>query len=285
MKGQPSRTALFAAAMRAAHRVLDAPPRILDDELAIRLAGFDSEEALRDSLPRVVPVGFSGIRAFLAIRHRYAEDELAVAMDTRELRQYVVLGAGLDSFAHRAGARSAGLRIFEVDREECQRWKRSRLSQLGVRVPPNLRYVSVDLESEPLSSALEAGGVCLQEPVFFSWLGVTQYLTEEAVLSTLSCIAEGTAEGSSIVFDFNLQERLLDDTDREVGAWYAKGAAAMGEPWRSLFDPHELEIRLRGLGFPGVAHLSKADATKRYLEGREDGLTVPGYAQLVMATK
>jgi hypothetical protein len=164
--GSPSRTAILTATHRAAHLVLDHPP-IFRDPFARAFAGFASDEDLLDSLDRFVLPDFPSHRALFALRSRYAEDELAAAVRSEGISQYVILGAGLDSFAYRCPDEMRSLRIFEVDHPSSQVWKRARLAELGIQPPPTLRYIPVDFEREALSQRLDAGGVDGGAKAFF----------------------------------------------------------------------------------------------------------------------
>src|SRR4051794_40339219 len=207
--GSPSRTAILTATHRAAHFLLDQPP-ILNDSLARAFAGFASDEELLSSLDRFAFPDFPSHRALFALRSRYTEDELAAAVRTAGVSQYVILGAGLDSFAHRCSDDMRSLRIYEIDHPSSQAWKRARLTELGIVSPPSLlHYIPVDFERETLAQRLSAGGIDRGAKAFFSWLGVTQYLTKDAVLSTLREIASATASGSELVATFPVPAAML----------------------------------------------------------------------------
>jgi len=179
--GSPSRTAILAAVHRAAHFLIDDPPKILADPFARAFAGFSSDHELLAVVDSYAFPDFVAHRAMFALRNRYAEDQLAAAVASGT-GQYVILGAGLDSFAYRCPDALRGLQIFEVDHPSSQAWKRAHLAKLGMEAPPTLRYVSIDFECETLTARLDVGGVDRKAKAFFSWLGVTQYLTRDAVL-------------------------------------------------------------------------------------------------------
>jgi methyltransferase (TIGR00027 family) len=193
--GQPSRTALGAAAHRAAHQSLD-EGRIFADPLALAVLGAAPAEIFGDDLDR--PAN-RAMRAFIAARSRFAEESLAAAA-ARGVRQYVVLGAGLDTFAHRNPFVDAGLRVFEVDHPATQAWKRRRLAEAGLASPGSLSFAPVDFERQTLAAGLAAAGFDAGRPAFFSWLGVVVYLTRPAVVDTLAFIAALPA-GAAVVFD------------------------------------------------------------------------------------
>ena len=275
---RPSRTALRVARRRAAHQVLDQPV-VFDDPLALRIAGVTDIETLKNDPREQHPVA-RALRAFLAARSRFAEDHLARAID-RGTRQYVVLGAGLDTFAyrHRYGSELA---VFEVDYPATQAWKRERLAEAGIDTPPSLRYVAVDFEHEAALDGLTAAGFDAGAPAFFSWLGVTVYLSELTVLSMLESIA-GLARGSGIAFDYAIDPAPLSGRTRRAVEVVAARAAAAGEPWTLFFDPAQLEARLRGWGFTTIEELDGAAINVRYFSGRSDGLRVGGLGRLAYA--
>lgn len=184
------------------------------------------------------------------MRQRYAEDELVTAVQ-RGVGQYVILGAGLDSFAYRRPDLHTLLRVFEVDRPATQQWKHARLRELAVPLPSNLTFISLDFEWHTMADGLLAGGHRPELPTFFSWLGVTHYLTAEAVFTTLRYVAS-LAPGSEIVFQYFLPEALFDDENRRLLAWWKARRASVGEPVLSQFEPTTLATRMQEFGFTQV---------------------------------
>jgi methyltransferase (TIGR00027 family) len=227
-EGRPSATSMIAALSRAAHLLLDGEPKVLHDDLALSLSGAENESTLRAILntfvaevaqrtdPEFAQGVFNLYRAFVVMRNRYAEDALEQAI-ARGVQQYVILGAGLDSFAYRRRDLAERVRVFEVDHPATQQWKRRRLQALNVSLPSHLTFIPVNFEQQTLKESLQAGGYQAEQPGFFSWLGVTQYLTEEAVFDTLRLVASG-APGSEIVFEYSLPDTLLDDENRRIMA-------------------------------------------------------------------
>jgi methyltransferase (TIGR00027 family) len=278
-EGQPSRSALMVARLRAAHQLLDIPP-IFDDPLALPVLGpQDCVEV--QSNARAYDAGFSRIlRAAMAVRSRFAEDELARAV-AAGVRQYVVLGAGLDTFACRR-QHDAALKVFEVDHPATQAWKRGLLAASSIHVPDSLHFVPVDFERDALADALRAAGCRLDQPVFFSWLGVTLYLSEPAILDTLRLVA-GLPAGSGIVFDYGVRPDLLDTLERAGVEYFARRYAEQGEPWLSFFDPEALCQRLRDLGFSKVQDFGRDDLERRYFAGRNDHLRLGGGTRLMLS--
>src|SRR5262249_10394666 len=169
---------------RAAHYLLDAEPKILSDTFARAFAGFSSDQEFLAGLDAVPSANLAWLRTSFALRNRLAEDELADAVKGG-VAQYVILGAGLDSFAYRRPDLMQSLTVYEVDHPASQAWKRERVAALGIEVPSTLHYVPIDFEDATLIEGLASAGLDRRAPVFFSWLGVTQYLTREAGLRTL----------------------------------------------------------------------------------------------------
>ena len=278
---RPSRTALRVAQSRAAHQLLDTP-RVLDDPLAVRIVGGEGVLELRGGMGGLAARLTRGLRAFVVARSRLAEDELAAAI-ARGVRQYVILGAGLDTFAYRSPLAHAGLRIFEVDHPATQAWKRSRLAAAGVGAPPSLSFVPVDFETQSFAAELYGAGLRADAPAFLSWLGVTMYLTSEAVIGTLRWVAEGLARGSGIVFDYATPPESVNLPQRFIYRALLRRVAAAGEPFRSFFVPAQLSAALAALGFTHIEDLGAPELNARYFARRADGLRVGGLARLVCA--
>ncbi len=294
-EARPSSTAIGAAMMRAAHLLLDQAPWLLDDPLALSLSGLPDESALRAAMARMqaefaqrsdeafANLILRDLRSTILLRNRYAEDQLERAM-ARGLRQYVMLGAGLDSFALRRPDLAARLEIFELDLPATQDRKRQRLQQLGLSLPPTLHFVPVDFERQTPLQALAGSAFRSDEPAFFSWLGVTGYLGEAAVYATLRSLC-ATAPGSAVAFSYGLREDRVSEQGRRIGAVLKAGVAARNEPAANHgFDPLELEKRLRGMGYATVDHLDVAAAQQRYFQRRRDGLAAPPMTQMICAT-
>jgi methyltransferase (TIGR00027 family) len=280
-EGKPSNTAVFAALSRAAHLYFDSEPKILEDYLALRLCGLKSEAELRNALnelcakfgqlttTELAQCIMHSMRGLAVIRHRYAEDELLKAVK-RGVSQYVILGAGLDSFAYRRQGLEEKLRIFEVDYPATQQWKKTRLKELNIRLPRNLAFVPVDFEKQKLAEELLASGYQQSIPAFYSWLGVTSYLTETVVFQTLGEIAS-MPPGSEVIFDYALEESLLGDGERRI---WDLGRATPGESDKTQFKPADLIKRLKNTGFTSAADFGPEQANSRYLKGRMDQLSV-----------
>jgi methyltransferase (TIGR00027 family) len=276
-EGKFSRTAQRVATRRAAHQILD-HPRVLDDPLALRIIGCEAAAELRSD-PKEHPGFARAFRAFMVARSRFAEDELARAF-AAGVRQYVVLGAGLDTFAYRNP--NVGLRVFEVDHPATQAWKRERLLAAEIAIPLSLTFVPVDFERQTLGTGLEQCGFDTSAPAFFSWLGVTPYLTREACTMTLGWIARMPA-GSGVVFDFAIDPALLNAGQRQALDALSKRVAAAGEPFKLFFDPAKLQDELKNLGFHRTEFLQGKQINERYFQDRADGLCVRGSLGHLMA--
>jgi len=278
---RPSATAQRVALRRAAHQILD-KPKVFDDPLALRIVGQESALALQTDLYQSEATRLSPyLRAFMAARSRYAEDVLALAVG-RGVRQYVILGAGLDTFAYRNPYPEGALRVFEVDHPATQAWKQTRLEEAGVPLPVDLTFAPVDFERRTLADGLRDTDYDLSLSAFFSWLGVTPYLMTEGVMTTLRFIALGPT-GSEVVFDYAISPSLLTPDQRSILDALANRVASAGEPWRTFFDPVELTKDLRAMGFGHVEDIGPAEINARYFKDRADGLRVGSMAHMVNA--
>lgn len=270
IEGKPSVMAEWAAMVRVQHARLDDRPLVFDDPLAERLLGPEMRRRLGREAGDHRAEGMLMIRSMMMIRGRVSEDELARALEDG-VRQYVVLGAGLDSFAWRQPASAGRATIYEVDHPDTQRWKKQRLADAGLVDPPNLRFVPVDFRRQSLGQALEVAGFERRAPAFFTWVGVSYYLPRAAFLDTLGFIATQTAP-SGVVFDFALRDPVLPERLAKLNDEVFGFMRAAGEPWQLYFSPDEIEGELRTLGFDDIHYLSPAAAEARFLAGRRDGL-------------
>jgi methyltransferase (TIGR00027 family) len=267
--GKPSRTAWAAAAHRAAHQVLE-QGRIFTDPLALRILGEDSETVARKAEER--PSG-RRMRIFIAVRTRFAEDALAAAVE-RGVRQVVVLGAGLDTYAYRSTLRDR-LRIFEVDHPATQAWKRQCLVDAAIPIPHSLTFAPIDFEHQTLAEGLAAAGFDSAQQTFFTWLGVVPYLTEEAVWSTLGFIAS-LPNGAHVVFDYSDPPASLSAEARTSHQRRATDVAELGEAWLNYFEAHELRAKLMKLGFSEIEDLGPPQIAARYFPNRVSTLPDKG---------
>jgi methyltransferase (TIGR00027 family) len=253
------------------HVQVDPPPHVLEDEIGLRLA--DPGDGWRRR-PDMDPHFTSHFRASIVARARFIED-LVVEQAGHGVSQYVILGAGLDTFAQRRPEIASDLRIFEVDQPGPQAWKRQRLIELGFGIPEWLRLVPVDFETgrswwERLASA----GFDTSQPAVVASTGVSMYLTKDAIAAMLRQIA-ALAPGSTLAMTFLLPLELADPEMRPGLQLAEKGARASGTPFISFFTPTEMLTLAREAGFREVQHVSAADLAQRYFAGRTDGLRPP----------
>lgn len=264
--GRASQTAFSVARRRAIHQVLDEPP-ILYDPIAIQLLGgrfeYDREQEMQP-FARV-------FRAFMAMRSRYAEDRLAQAA-AQGITQYVVLGAGLDTFAYRNPFQQ--LRVFEVDFPATQEWKRSMLAEAAISVPAGLTYVPLDFEHHTLAEGLAEAGFDAKAPAFFSWLGVVPYLTLEAFRSTLETISR-LPQGTGVSFDYGVPRRTLSLRGQAAFDALSARVASSGEPFRLFFTPGELNAEFQRAGFDRIEQHGSDELNALYFNNRADGLQLP----------
>ncbi|MGA2813784.1 MAG: SAM-dependent methyltransferase [Candidatus Acidiferrum sp.] len=265
----PSRTALAAATHRAAHQILE-KGSIFNDPLALRILGEDVETVVREAEEQP---SRRRMRIFIAVRTRFAEDALAAAFE-QGVRQVVVLGAGLDTYAYRSTLRDR-LRIFEVDHPATQDWKRQHLKDAAIPIPSSLTFAPVDFERQTLAEGLVAAGFDPWQQTFFTWLGVVPYLTEEAVWSTLGFIAD-LPNGAQVVFDYSDPPHSLSGEARASHEMRATRVAQLGEAWLSYFEAGELRAKLMALGFSEVEDLGPAQIAARYFPNRASTLPEKG---------
>jgi methyltransferase (TIGR00027 family) len=301
MESTPSRTALATSLMRAAHTRRDPSP-LIDDPWGDRLvpaserdrfgervrSGMDPEAraaALRDPglflddffLARVAYPG-------VIIRSRYAEDALKAATK-RGIRQYVLIGAGFDSFALRRPAFSEGLEIFEIDHPATQALKLQRIRECGIALPPSVHFIAADLAGETLAAVLARSAFSSREPAFFSWLGVTVYLTREANMATLRAVASSSAAGSELVFTYVDQVEFASGGRRSLDNLDAQAVARMGEPYLSGFDPREIANNLKEAGLDLVEDLDGDQMAERYGRTTGNPLRPPASSHIALARR
>ncbi len=274
--GRASKTALRVAIRRAAHQLMDQPP-VLNDPIAVRLVGAGFARDMERAQHKVA----RDFRAYMAARSRFVEDQLAIAV-LRGVTQYVVLGAGLDTFAWRNPF--PGLRVFEVDFPATQEWKRGLLEEAGLAHPAGLTFVPLDFEHRELAAGLAEAGFDLGRAAFFGWLGVVPYLTREAFRATLGDLARMPA-GSAVSFDYGLSAEALGPLRRLTLQALSQRVASAGEPFQLLFTPEELERELRQAGFERMEQCDSRQLNALYFTGRRDGLKLsePGLGMLVTA--
>jgi methyltransferase (TIGR00027 family) len=267
---KPSRTALGVAIRRASHQLYDSPPLVLEDPIAIPILGNIYRPALEDAAASINERFSLAMRAWLVARNRYAEDKLAQAV-SRGVQQYVLLGAGLDTFAHRNPYPS--LSVFEVDHPATQQWKRDLLVSTGLPEPSNLRYVPVDFERQGLTAQLESSCLDFAAPTVFAWLGVVLYLTHSAFRTTLDFIAAFPA-GSGVIMDYALPRHAVPPHELEARDLLAARVASIGEPFQLFFTPGEMAAELSA--FATLEDMGPTEINARYFADRTDQLSLAG---------
>jgi methyltransferase (TIGR00027 family) len=270
---EPSRTALAAAAYRAFHQLLEGG-RLFADPLALPILGADAqlvEDRARTDAQALE--AHRGMRLFVAVRSAIAEARLKAAIEDRGVGQLVVLGAGLDTFAYR-NPFEGRLKVFEVDHPATQAWKRRRLAEVGIAVPPSLTFTPVDFETDNLLAALEAAGFDPAKRTVFIWLGVVPYLTKEAVSATLTLIA-GMPGGAEVIFDYSDPPETLSGQARTAHLERAERVASVGEPFLSNFEPADLHAQLTALGLRQIEDLGPRELMSRYFRPGSPSPLVP----------
>jgi methyltransferase (TIGR00027 family) len=271
-EARPSRTALRVALRRAAHQLYDAKPLVLDDPIAIPILGNAYAEELHRTPTRPDRPFSIALRAFLVARSRYAEDKLARAV-SEGVMQYVLLGAGLDTFAHRNPY--PHLRVFEVDHPATQQWKRELLETGDLPTPANLTYVPVDFERQSLPEQLHSAGFNPLNATLFAWLGVVPYLTLEAFRFTINFIA-AQPHGTGVILDYSQPRSALPFLERLAHDSLASRVQLAGEPFQLFFTPTEIASQLTA--FRDLEDLGSAEINARYFTDRTDNLKVLGSA-------
>ncbi|MBM3653960.1 MAG: class I SAM-dependent methyltransferase [Alphaproteobacteria bacterium] len=278
----PESSAARVALWRALHVEIDPPPHVFEDILGLQLAAPDDNWRRR---PDMDPEGTKPFRASIVARARFIED-LVVERAAQGVSQYVILGAGLDTFAQRRPEIASRLRLPEIDQPGAQAWKRRRLVELGYGVPEWLRLVPVDFEAgEAWRERLTEAGFDAGRPAVIVSTGVSMYLSKEANLAALRNVAAMMAPGSTFAMTFLLPLALADPDVRPGLQMAEKGARASGTPFISFFTPLEMLALAREAGFAGVEHVPASVLAERYFSGRTDGFRPPNNAEeLLVAT-
>ena len=277
MKDQiASHTALASAYLRAAHQILDPKPLILNDPIALILLGPGTEKRILGAVGKYMTPEAKALRSHVVLRSRYTEDRLQSSMK-RGVSQYVIVGAGFDTFAFRQPAWATHLRIIEVDHHDTQDLKRARISAAGIPVPGNLVFADINFENESLEEGLIRNGIRSNEPTFFSWLGVTMYLTEPAIDTTLKCMAK-YPRGSEAVISF----RQSSSGQSSRSSQLADLVSEAGEPFVSFFTPEDFKNKLLEAGFATVEFLTP-EVSAQYFHGGENSLPNPEQISIALA--
>lgn len=276
----PENTSVRVALWRALHVEIDSPPHVFEDVVGLKLVAPD--EGWRNR-PDMSPFTRS-FRASIVARARFIEDLVEEQVD-RSVGQYVILGAGLDTFAQRRPELASRLRVFEIDQPGPQEWKRQRLVELGLGIPAFLRFVPVDFEAgDTWWERLTAADFDSAQTSIVASTGVSMYLTKDAIAATLRRVA-ALAPGSTLVMSFMLPIELAEPDFRPGIERAAAGARANGTPFISFFTPTEMLALARDAGFKDARHVSAASLAQRYFAGRADGLRPPNHSEeLLVAT-
>jgi methyltransferase (TIGR00027 family) len=274
---KPSRTALGVAIRRAVHQLYDAHPRILEDPVAVPILGEAYRQALEDAATSVDDRFSRAMRAWVVVRNRYAEDQLAWAVQ-RGVNQYVLLGAGLDTFAHRNP--HPDLRIFEVDHPATQQWKQELLFSGGIIAPSNLHFVPVDFERQTLSQQLQQYGLDFNAPAVFACLGVVLYLTHATFRAVLDMI-KTFPPASGVIMDYALPRHALPLDELAARDLLAAHVESIGEPFQLFFTPEEIAAELTA--FSSIEDLGAAELDARYFVDRKDDLSLAGKSGRILS--
>lgn len=276
---QASRTALAVAYIRAAHQLLDSPPLLFPDPVAVKLLGPDAADAIHGMIERHQNPYGRGLRSHVCLRSRFAEDRLA-----EEVRSgaswYVLVGAGFDTFAYRQPAWAKALRIVEVDHPATQQAKRQMLAATDLTPPENLSFASVDFSKESLADVLGRLAIPAEDSVVFSWLGVTMYLSEEAITRSLDAMAT-VSDRASVTLTFRQPPDPSVPSDKVLDEMVAN----LGEPFISCFTTDAIAAILQQRGFGTADFLTPEDAVARYYTPPREGLPAPRQTTVVHASK
>jgi methyltransferase (TIGR00027 family) len=275
----PDGTAIRTALWRALHLEVDAPPHVIEDRIGLQLAEVGADWRQR---PDMNEYATPGVRASIVARARFVED-LVTERAGHGVAQYVLLGAGLDTFAQRRPEMASRITVFEVDQPGPQEWKRQRLVELGYGVPDSLRLVPVDFETTSWWDGLLANGFDADKPAVVASLGVSMYLTREATAAILSQSAT-LAPGSTCAMTFMQPLELVDPDEQDMHRATNAAARASGTPFISYYAPAEILAMAREAGFTSARHVSAADYTQRYFADRTDGLKPFTTEELLVAT-
>ena len=273
----PSKTAFEVAVLRALHQRIETP-KVFDDPYAIRILGSKGEEVIAAAASNAART--ARLRAGVVARSRIAEDTVAQAV-SRGVRQYVLLGAGLDTYAYRNTV--PDLRIFEVDQPATQAWKRALAHDAALAPPPGLAYAAVEFGRHALDEALRVAGFRFDRPAVFAALGVVPYVAQSDFVATLRIVA--SVPDAEIVFDYPEPFVAAAPPVRAAYEAITKRASASGEPWISFFTPDEIGGELRGLGFLEISDLGTVELNARYFGGRSDGFVAAPLIHILQARR
>jgi methyltransferase (TIGR00027 family) len=277
-------TARWTAMARGIHLVLDDDPKIFEDTLGRALADFPDDDPSGINAPSWADRENVGVRTHVIWRSRIAEDRLQTSV-RQGMKQYVLLGAGLDSFAYRRPVSLEHVAVFEIDHPASQAWKRQKLEELGIPIPENVHFVPVDFETDNLLEKLKQSAFDPRLPVFFCWLGVVPYLSRKATRETLQFMLAAAEGYCELAFDFVVPPETVSGTDKEQLENTLQGLEDAGEPTPGLYRPNELEAMLKAAGFDAVTHISSTDGQKQYFDNRSDKLRLFPAAHMMAASR
>ena len=274
---KPDNTAVRTALWRALHVQVDAKPYIIEDEVGLQLAAPDDGWQERPDMKYT-----KRLRASIVARARFVEDML-IEQSKRGIDQYIILGAGLDTFEQRRPDIASKLQIYEIDQPDTLAWKQLRLIELGFAIPDHLHFVPVNFEMSSWWDELLKAGFDINKPAVIACTGVSLYLTKEAITDTLKQIAT-LAPGSTLAMTFYLPIDLLDDEDKPMQEMAEKGARASGTPFVSFFAPDEVLAMAKNAGFKDAKTISTGDMKQSYFKDRTDGLLPASGEIFLLAT-
>jgi methyltransferase (TIGR00027 family) len=277
----PSLTANKVGMMRAAHQLFD-NPIVFEDQIALSILGAESISDIRSKKQKFTTRLHSYLRAIVVARSSFAEAELYEAMK-RGVSQYVILGAGLDTFAYRNPTCSDSLHVFEIDHPATQEWKRDQLNQADIQIPERLTFVPIDFETQSLANQLKLAGFRTDKLTFFSWLGVTMYLTNDTMMKTMQFITTSTPSGSTIVFDYVVPPSSQSFLRRLVFFLLSKKVKKAGKPWKNFYESNSLMKDLRKIGFTDVQDTGPEEINALFFKNRTDKLLVGNFGHLMKA--
>ena len=281
----PGLTARWAAMMRGMHLELDSDPKILVDTFGKAFANLPKDDLFGINDPQWSEVGRARIRATILWRSRVTEDHLVDSV-AHGVRQYVILGAGLDSFAYRRPSSQKEVSVFEIDHPVAQQWKQRRLHEQHVTIPDNVHYVPVNFEEDGLVEILRASPFDPSQPTFFSWIGVNYFLGQSDVQKTLAAILSAVDGYCELSQDFVVPAAFLpNDAAKKALEGARELMAGIGAPWFSLYSPDELARLLKEIGFDHTRHISPQEGGQQYFDGRTDNLKPGAFTHMMIASR
>lgn len=276
---EPDNTAVRTALWRGLHVLVDAAPHVLEDQAGLKLIAPQDNWRQR---PDMHPEFTKRLRASIVARSRFIED-LIIAESKKGVDQYVILGAGLDTFAQRRADIASKLQIYEIDQHDTQAWKQQRLIDLGFGIPEWLHFVSVNFETTSWWDQLLNAGFDIHKPAVVACTGVTLYLTRDVITATLNQLAT-LAPGSTLAITFYLPMELMDEEDKPLQEIAEKGAREAGTPFVSFFAPKEISALAQEAGFKETQTISTKELKERYFTHRSDQLVPASGEVFLLAT-